>query len=112
MRVTKTSCQSELEDSSVLTFLTFLGRVLDDGDHLEVQVPGGGALHSDQALVHQSLDSRLQLSQGLGEPVLCSLSLSLQLSLSFPLLQLSHLGAGLTQTLLKYRHDIWEMLLQ
>lgn len=83
-----------------LTALTCLYHVLDDGDHLNLQVSRGGALHSDQPLLHQSLNFDLQLPQGLGASVLVSLSLSLpltfQLSLSFSLLQKSHLGAGLT----------------
>lgn len=58
--------------------------------HLHVQLSGRGALHPDQALLHQELDSGLQLLQGLRG----------SLPLSFPLLQESHLGAGLTQTLL------------
>lgn len=64
--------------------------MLDDGDHLDVQLSRGGAFHSDEAPLHQILDSGLQLPQGLGGPVLVSLELSLpltfQLSLSLSLL--------------------------
>lgn len=63
-----------------MTALTFLCHVPDDGDHLDVQATGGGALHSDQPLLHQSLDFSLQLPQGLGGSVLVSLSLSLPLT--------------------------------
>lgn len=85
--------------------LTFLDDVLDDGDHLNIQLSRGGALHPDQPLLHQSLDFNLQLPQGLSASISVSLALSFpltfELSLSFSLLQQGHLGAGFTQTLLR-----------
>lgn len=61
--------------------------------------------HLDQALVHQSLDTGLQLLQDLGAALSVllafSFSLVLQFLFSFSLLQKGHLAGGLTKTLLQ-----------
>lgn len=65
----------------------------------------GRPSHLDQALVHQSLDTGLQLLQDLGAPLSVPLALSSSLAfqflLSFSLLQEGHLTGGLTEALLQ-----------